>query len=218
MELKVKIKGSEIIDRWNKANELTKMLGRKLGEKGYYFRQNGYDVLYDGFNTCSFTCKDIKLSFYVYNWTDDNHWELSKRLYIEGREIYVERQKWDTYKYSSQFVHPEDEYEFEHNLSIAELFEKGIISPKSFKVTEESNKTLGEWRHFDSFEKADEYAKKLCQQYIDRRFNDHSRRQYYMTSVRNNVQDAKECYELRHYSWYKIDLRDFWITVKPCEY
>lgn len=215
--MKVKIKGSEIIARWNKANELTKKLGRKLGEKGYYFRQNGYDVLYNGFNTCTFQCRDIKLSFHVYNWTDDGHWELAKKLYIKDREIYAERQDW-MYEYSTQFVHPEEEYEFEHNLSLAELFEKGIICPKSFRVTEEGNKTLGEWKYFDSFEKADEYAKNLCQQHIDRRFNDHSCRQYYMSSVRNDAQEAKENFELRHYSWYRIDLYDYWITVGPCDY
>lgn len=217
MERKVKVKGSEIIERWNKANELTKKLGRKLGEKGYYFRQNGYDVWYDGFNTCTFSCKDIKLSFHVYNWTDDSHWELSKKIHVEDRDKYIEREDW-MYEYSDQFIRPEREYEFEHNLSIAELFEKGIIYPKRFKVAEESPKALGGWMYFDSFKEADEYAKNLCQRYIDRRFNDHSRRQYYMTSVRNNVQGAREHYELRHYSWYKIDGRDFWITIKPSDY
>lgn len=214
---KLKIKGSEIIARWNKAKELTDKIGRSLGEKGGYFRSNGYDICYDGFNICTFECKDIDLSFSAYNWTDDNHWELKNAFYVEDREHYAERQSWMHEKSPKSLIDPEKEYEFKHNYSLAECFEKGIIKPNRFKVTNESNKTIGEWRYFDSFEMADEYAREECQRRIDRRFNDPSCRQYYMTSVRNNVQDAKECKELRHYSWYQIDLRDFWITVKPCD-
>lgn len=207
----IKIKGSEVIERWNKANELTKKLGRSLGEKGYYFHRNGYDVWYDGFNICTFGCKDIKLSFSAYNWTEDHHWEMKTRVNIGGKEIYI-HDKW-----SKNIINPDAEYEFEYNYSLAQMFEKGIIKPTRFKVTNESNKAIGEWWYFDTFEEADKYAREECQKRIDRRFNDPSCRQYYMTSVRNNEQDAKECNELRHYSWYQIDLKDFWMTVRPCD-
>lgn len=213
----IKIKGSEIIERWKKAKELTKKLGSSLGEKGYYYHRNGYDVWNDGFNSCTFGCKDIDLSFRSYNWTDDHHWELANSIYVEGREMYAERQSWMYRENHPSLIIPDEEYEFKHNYSLAELFEKGFIHPTKFKVTNESNKAVGEWWYFDTFEEADKYARDECQRRIERRFNDPSCRQYYMTSVRNNEQEAKECHELRHYSWYQYEMYDHWMTVRICD-
>lgn len=211
----IKVKGSEIIERWNKAKAMTEKLGSSLGEKGWYYHQHGYDVWYDGFNTCTFGCKDINLSFRSQNWYDDNKWRMNSSFFLYDKqkndwvEWYIES------KYSSRIIQPDDIYEFKQNLSLAEKFDMGIIKPTQFKVATESSRAIGEWHYFDTFEAADEYARKVCQEYIDGRFNDRGLTRYYMTSVRNNEQKAKECHELRHYSWYKIDGRDCWITVRP---
>ena len=96
-----------------------------------------------------------------------------------------------------------------------ELLENGIIKPKSFRVFDVggryADRNKGE---FDSFEKADQCARQLCQEEIERLRKDRDWRPHTPSSVRNNELRAKELGELRHYTDYCYQGHEYWFAVK----
>lgn len=212
----IKIKGSEILAKWEKAAKIVASRGRQLGEIGWLVRNNGYDVHTDGFSCGTFSERGIDIR-YNYNNFDDV-WHLVPVINI-GRKKYDvmvgEPKKYKIYN----CIDPETEYDVEVILSEAEQFERGLIKPTKFRVSMETYRTTREHRYFDSFEEADKYAQELCQRLIDRRNLPTERdvRGYYYSSVRNNAQLAKEHSELRHYTWYDYKDHPHWVRVAAYE-
>lgn len=212
----IKIKGSELLAKWQKASKIVASRGRQLGEIGWLIRENGYDVHSDGFNCGTFSERGIDV------WYQHNNfggvWKLTECINIGGSKYRVpvgERKSW-----VNNYIDAEKEYDVEIVLSLAEQFERGLIKTTKFRVSKETYKTTNDHVYFDTFEEADKYAQELCQKLIDRRNLPTERdvKGYYYTSVRNNVQLAKEHRELRHYTWYDYKDHPHWVRVAAYDY
>ena len=111
-------------------------------------------------------------------------------------------------------INPDEDYNILPNPSRMELLEKGIIKPKSFRVFDVggryADRNKGE---FDSFEKADQCARRLCQEEIDRLRKDRDWRPHTPSGVKNDELRAKERGELRHYRNYCYEGYEYWFSV-----
>jgi hypothetical protein len=92
---------------------------------------------------------------------------------------------------------------------MSELLEKGLIEPKAFCVYEMSNRSRKLVGEASTIEKADEIAKRLCQDTIQRYRNDPDLRRYTESSAKNNSFLAKEkgvfkCYRAYYYDGYYV--------------
>jgi len=208
----IKIKGSELLSKWQKAAKIVASRGRQLGEIGWLIRNNGYDVHMDGFSCGTFSERGIDI-WYNYN-NFDGEWHLVPVINICRDKYYVPVGEKKSYL---KYIDLEKEYDVEVVLSLAEEFERGLIKSTKFRVSKETYRTTNDHVYFDTFEEADKYAQELCQKLIDRRNLPTERdvRGYYYTSVRNNVQLAKEHRELRHYTWYDYKDHPHWVRVAP---
>lgn len=210
----IKIKGSELLAKWQRAAKIVASRGRRLGEIGWLVRNSGYDVHSDGFSCGTFSERGIDV-WYKYDNFDDV-WHLEPAIHIGGKKVNVPVGERKSYL---NYIDEEKEYDVEVTLSVAEKFERGIIKPTGFRVSEETYRATYDHRYFDTFEAADKYAQELCKQLIDRRNLPTERdvRHCYATSVKNDVQLAKEHRELRHYLWYDYQNHPHWVSVIPCD-
>ena len=214
MEVFVKIKGSELLEKWKKAAKIVAAKGRNLGEIGSYIRSHGYDIHSDCFSCGVFSERGIDI-WYDYN-NFDGAWHLVPKINIGHQKFDVligERKNWP----SIHYIDEDAIYDVPVEYSLAEKFERGMLKqPDYFRVSNESGRSSLEHRYFKTFEEADKFAQEECQKMINRRDNptEWDVRCYYETSVRNNVQLAKEHRELRHYPWYNYK-GDYphWIAV-----
>lgn len=203
------MKGSEIIERWQKASKAVCAKGRRLGEVGGMLRGMGYDIYYDGFNTCTFAEKGLEIS---YNGNDyDKPWHAEPVVRLSGEKYYIPVGEKKTYL---RYIDPDKTYDVEQRISKAEAFERGLVKYESFVVCSESNRAISDKWYFDTFEEADKCAREVCQERIERRFSDRECRPYFNTSVCNDAQRALENGELRHYQWYNYDGHRCWINVR----
>ena len=213
MEEVIKMKGSEILKKWNLAANVVANKCSKLGEIGDYIRSHGYDIHSDGFSCGVFSERGIDI-WYNYN-NFDGAWHLVPKINIGHQKFDVligERKNWP----SIHYIDEDAIYDVPVELSLAEKFERGLIKqPEYFRVSHESGRSSLEHRYFKTFEEADKFAQKECQELIDRRFEPANRdvRWCYETSVRNDAQLAKEHRELRHYPWYDYQNHPHWIAV-----
>ena len=197
------MKGSEILERFEKAKQVIAKKSGSLGEIGDFLRYNGYLVYRDGFSVCSFGEYDIKLRFSAD--CCDRPWSIWNRLYIgdkvDGELLVAE-------------IDPEADYDMPPNLSRTEMLEQGLIKPKAFRVLDVGGSYADRVRgEFGTLEKADEQARHLCQKEIDRLRKDNNLRPYTPTSVRNDAHQAKERGELRHYLDYCYQGHEYWFAV-----
>ena len=195
------MKGSEILKRFEKAKQVVQKRFGVLGEIGDFLRHNGYEVHLDGFSTCRFGEQDVKIRYGA-----SESWKI-----------------WDIIHFNDHYddklpvgaINPDEDYNILPNPSRTELLEKGIIKPKSFRVFEVggryADRNKGE---FDTFEKADQCARRLCQEEIERLRKDRDWRPHTPSSVRNNELRAKELWELRHYTDYCYQCHEYWFAVK----
>lgn len=195
---KMKIKGLELVKMWNEANAVISKISR-LGEIDGIIRNAGYDVLVNGFSVCKFLQKGTWIGFTADNCDTAPKWRLSKAVSLEGNPLYIER------------ISPEAEYDVGERLSVAEKFLRGDYNGYKF-VVRDTEKDIAS---FECFEKANEYARKVCQSRIDSRWEDRSTSRYYMTTVVNNPQKAIERDEIRHYPWYSYNGHNYYISVIP---
>lgn len=198
------MKGSEIIARFEKAKAIVEKRGRQLGEPGDYLRSSGYDIEVDGFNVCTFCERDVKLSYIASNC--GRPWGIADCVFIGCDKMLLGE------------VEPDMDYDVPSNLSRIEMLEKGLIKPKSFEVYEigggAPDRLCG---RFDTFEKADQQARRLCQEDIDRSKKDSHFRPYTPCGVNNYEILAKERGELRHYRSYCYQGHEVWFAVKDVE-
>lgn len=198
------MKGSEILERFEKAKKIVAERGWQLGESGDYLRSNGYDIESNGFNVCWFSERDIKLSYRANNC--GSPWHIAKRVYISGCEIPLGE------------VEPDRDYEVPPNLSRIEMLEKGLIKPKAFEVFRIGGGAPDRFHgRFNTFEEADQQARRLCQEDIDRFNKDRDFRPYTPWGVKNYEILAKERGELRHYRSYCYEGHEVWFAVKDVE-
>ena len=191
----MKIKGEKLIEKWRRAKSVVD--NRGLGEIGGIVRSAGYDVLCDGFSCCDFYEKGTMLRYYANTYSGP--WHLYDVIDLGEAKIKIEQ------------IDPNAEYEVKERLSVAEMFERGLLACGRFAVCNTS-KVVG---YYTSFEDADNYARKLCQEMIDSRWNDRDCIRYYETSVRNDAQLAMEGGEIRHYPWYNYQNHPHFIAVYP---
>lgn len=196
--------GSEILQRFAEAKAVVEKLYHQLGEPGDYLRGNGYDIEVNGFNVCTFGERDVKLSYIADNCCG-RPWGICERIFINGRKTSVDD------------IDPDRDYDVPRNPSVAELLETGSIKPRAFLVYDLGSgqeKKVGE---FESFERADAYARHCCQQEIDRLRKDRDWRPHAAREVRNDPLRAKEKEELRHYETYNYEGHRYWFAVKAAE-
>ena len=191
----MKITGKELIAKWEKARAVVN--DRGLGEIGGIVRRAGYDVMVDGFSCCDFCERGTMLRYYAN--TFSGPWHLYDVIDLGEAKIKIEQ------------IDPNAEYEVKERISVAEMFERGLLACGRFAVRN-TNKVVG---YYTSFEDADNYARKLCQEMIDSRWNDRDCTRYYETSVRNDAQMAMERGEIRHYPWYNYQNHPHFIAVYP---
>lgn len=206
MQPTIKIKGSEIINRWNKLNDLVKTLGKSLGEKGWFFREHGYDVTYDGFSVCHVECSDIKLRFDVSNCCD-SIWKLSKKVMGHGFIGYIKD------KYSSA-INPDKEYDVPLNLSIAKKVESGYIKPKRYIVTDNGRRKYKKLAAFSDLNDAQNFAEKQFNEQVERISKDRDLRQFCYARFQDSWHTAKEKGEIRHYAYYNYKGSCSWIAIE----
>ena len=191
----MKIKGEKLIEKWRRAKSFVD--NRGLGEIGGIVRRAGYDVLTDGFSFCDFYEKGTWLRYYANTYSGP--WHLYNVIDLGEAKIKIEQ------------IDPNAEYEVKERISVAEMFERGLLACERFAVCN-TNKVVV---YYTSFEDADNYARKLCQEMIDSRWNDRDCTRYYETSVRNDAQRAMERGEIRHYPWYNYQNHPHFIAVYP---
>lgn len=188
------MKGAEIIERFRKAENWVAQRAGHLGEIGDFLRHHGYLVDYDGFNVCGFGEQDVHLR-YSADCCDSPWWINSHVAYGEygGNKIQVSQ------------IDPTADYDVPKFLSMSELLEKGLIEPKAFGVFELTNHTRILVGKEYTIEKADEIAKRLCQDTIQRYRNDPDLRRYTESSAKNNSFLAKERGVFKWYRAYNYD-------------
>ena len=102
--------------------------------------------------------------------------------------------------------------------SYAEMLESGKLKAKTFEVQLKGGGSLDRRGAFDSFEKADAFARRLCQQEIDKCNKDPDWRRYSSSSVRNDALRARERCELRHYEYYNYQNHRYWVAVDAADF
>jgi len=102
--------------------------------------------------------------------------------------------------------------------SYAEMLESGKLKAKTFEVQLKGGGSLDRRGAFDSFEKADAFARRLCQQEIDKCNKDPDWRRYSSSSVRNDALRARERCELRHYEYYNYQNHRYWVAVYAADF
>lgn len=199
------MKGSEILERFEKAKAIVAKRGQQLGESGDYLRSQGYDIGVDGFNVCTFGERDVKLSYSADNCCG-RPWHIAEHVYIGGCEILLGE------------VEPGRDYDVPSNMSRIEMLEKGLIKPKAFEVFGIGGGAPDRFHgRFNTFEEADQQARRLCQEDIDRFKKDRDFRPYVPCGVKNYEILAKERGELRHYRSYCYEGHEIWFVVKDVE-
>ena len=196
----MKIKGAELLKKWNAANAVVSNINR-LGEIGGIIRNAGFDVETDGFSVCRFRAKGMRVSFLADNCDTAPQWTLSKGICLRSIRdpLHIEN------------IQPEAEYEVEELLTVAQEFERGDYNGYNFEVCD----TRDHISTFASFEQADEYARTVCQSRIDSRWKDRDTTRYYWTRVENDEQMANERWVIRYYPWYSYNGHDYYISVSP---
>lgn len=199
----VKMKGSEIIALIQKAKKAVDVKAGTLGEIGAYLRGLGYHINTDGFSVCNFRelTRDICYTATCY---DRDGWKFYNAANF-GK-------KWDDWM-KVENIDPEAEYEVAVKTSVAKRFAAGEIDAKTFVVEEQGGGSTGNKRYFDSFEKADEYARTVAQQKIESTEKDRDLRRYTASRVVDYEQLANERSELRHYQWYNYQGHTCWVSV-----
>lgn len=209
----MRLKGSQLKDLWLKAKKtVTDIHGNPGGEIGDGLRARGYDVMYNGCSCCSF--REIGLGISYGASCCDRPWAIDDMLTVysergSDRKIAMSPRAEQYY----ERVDPDEEVEVMETKSVAERFESGELKFDTFVVRDESFRTLKTIGEFSDFKKADEYARRRCQEEIDRLNKDPDWRRHTASCVRNNVQRARELHELRHYEDYNYDGYRYWISV-----
>lgn len=197
------MKGSELIALWEAANKaVVSAHAQAGGELGDYIR-NRYDITYNGCSVCYFKEKKLKLCYGADCY--DNPWTLRKFVRIG---LCSE----DSIRVSE--IEPEKDYDVGVDKSIAEEFAEGTFKPTQFVVLNEGFRSIKSKQVFDSFDAADAFAQRTAQEEIDICRRDSMWRKYTASSVRNDVQRAREHGELRHYEYYNYDGHRWWVSVK----
>lgn len=207
--------GSEIISLWKKAcKDVEDIHGNPGGEIGGRLRNRGYTITYDGGSVCSFRIKG-KLIVFGANCCCGEPWHVEPEI---GIGEWKGNRGYDSGICRVSEIVYDREYEVQDDPSYSELFDSGRLVAKSFAVVNhgsEKNCHLGE---FDNFLKADELARKECRREIDVCDNSRWWREYSAGRVVNDEQQARECYELRHYEYYRYPRHECWISVDPVGY
>lgn len=209
----MRLKGRQLYEMWLKAKKtVTDIHGHPGGEIGDQLRARGYDVLYNGCSCCSF--REIGLGISYGASCCDGPWAIYDTLTVYS-EIGPDRKIAMSLKAEHYYerVGPDEEVEVMETKSVAERFASGELRFDTFIVMDESFRGLKTIGEFSDFKKADEYARRRCQEEIDRLNKDSDWRRYTASGVRNNVQRARELHELRYYENYNCDGHRYWISV-----
>lgn len=194
------VKGSEIISRWNVANEMIKRLGNKIGEIGDYLRQHGYLCNYNGFNFCSFSCDDLDITFEAFFRDTKNPWHLTKRIYIitngKTKELNVDR------------INSNEEFKIDANVAMADMIDSEKDNNRKFVVYTKSPSKITKIGVRNTSDDAEALAKKTFEDIVSNPWNG-----YFVTNMNNNKQRAKERREYRHYTYYNYPGHEHWISI-----
>lgn len=200
------MKGAEIIKRFEKAKAVIAERSGRLGEIGDFLRGHGYEVYCNGFSVCHFGERDFKLRYGAD--CCDKPWHIGTVIYFNDHH---------DDKLPTKAINPDEDYTILPNPSRVEMLEKGWITPKSFGVFEIGPKTFKQVGECATLEKADELARRLCKEEIERLRKDDDWRPHAASAVRNDEFLAKERGELRHYRDYYIDGREFYFAVRDIQ-
>lgn len=200
------MKGAEIIRRFERAKKAVAERHGSWGEIGDFMRGRGYLVSYNGFNVCAFGEEDVHLWFSADSCS--HPWKISPNVRF-GCNHAVEARIAD--------IEPETEYDVPPNLSEVERLERGLIEPKAFGVYSIGPRQFKKVGECNTFAKADELARRMCQDEITRLDKDSVWRRHTPCSVRNDEFRAKERGEFSHYRTYYCDGYDYWIAVRNAE-
>lgn len=186
------MKGAEIIERFRKAENWVAQRAGHLGEIGDFLRHHGYLVDWNGFSVCDFGEQDVKLRYSAD--CCGRPWQIRSRIaYGNADELLVSQ------------IDPAADYDVPMFLSMSERLEKGLIDPKEFGVFEITNRTRKLGGKASTIDKADEIAKRLCQDTINRYRNDRDLRRYTESEAKNNSFLAKEQGVFKYYRAYYYD-------------
>lgn len=188
------MKGAEIIERFKKAEKLVAQRAGRIGEIGDFLRHHGYLVGWDGFSVCDFGEQDVHLRYSADCCA--RPWQICSHI------VYGE---WGGGTVLVSQIDPIADYEVPPFLSMSERLEKGLIEPKAFGVFEVTNSTRKLVGRASTIEKADEIAKHLCHDKIQRLRKVPDLRRYTASSAENNAFLAKERMRFRHYEAYNYD-------------
>lgn len=172
-----------------------------------YIRNSGYNIVHSGFLFIGFKERKLQLQYIAVFDTTKNAWQLQPTIYING--VYT-----PIYE-----VSPKKCYEVGINYPLIKLYEMGRLDAAGFDVYRFRNTSLEKLGTFDSlesFNEADELAKKACKEDITKYRSEEHFKMFTPKRVRNNALTAHELGELRHYtSFIDEDGTEEWITILP---
>lgn len=206
------MKGQKILDLYHKAvRDVEDIHGTPGGEIGNGLRARGYVVRYDGGSVCNFDVFGKDLSFTA-DCCLERGWEV--RNYIG---IGPWKEDW-SHCFREKDIDPSKYYDVPDMPSYAEMLESGQLKVKSFEVILKGGRGIERKGTFDDFEKADAFARKLCQEQIDVCNKDSVWRRYSSSSVKNDALRARERCELRHYEYYNYQDHRYWVVVDAADF
>jgi len=205
------MKGQEILDLFHKAvRDVEDIHGHPGGEIGNALRARGYVVRYNGGSLCSFDVfgKDLSFAADCYK----RGWAVQDWLGIGPW-----KEDW-SHCFREKDIDPSKDYDVPDMPSCAEMLESGKLKVKSFEVILNGGRGIERKGTFEDFEKADAFARKLCQEQIDMCNKDPVWRRYSSSSVRNDALRARERCELRHYEYYNCEDHRYWVAVDAADF
>jgi len=201
----VVLTGRQILGLYEKAKKAVENAHAMAGgELGGYLRGT-YDIGGDGCSVCSFKEKGICLSYGAD--CCGTPWKMNKFVWLpkdSDRPTPIDK------------IDPNATYDIPKRFSVAEQFNRGILKPECFMVRDYGGQRECFRNWYDTFEEADRQAQRVAQENIERLKRDPVWRCYTASGVRDDVQRARERYELRHYEYYVYDRRyRYWVSVEP---
>lgn len=207
------MKGSELIGLWERAKRVFDDGTRdafRCEEIGRCVR-GPYDVTWDGCSVCTFTEKHLDV---VYS-ADciGNGWTLRPNVLTTH-----DRRHNRGFATKIEDIDPDFDYEVDEIKSPAEKLEAGELKCSVFSVWAMSPDKVGEKRVFDSFDKADAFARSLAEEKADDILRRERGNRYVRTVISDNAQRARELGVLRYYPYYVYSVRYTNAVVVDAEY
>lgn len=207
LEMSKTLTGKSVIKLFMKAKKVIDDRGLVDIFQTRYIRNSGYNIVHSGFSFIGFQERKLQLQYVAVFDSTKNVWQLQPTIYING--VY-------TLIYE---VSPKKCYEVGINYPLIKLYEMGRLDAVGFDVYRCGNNSLEKLGTFDSlesFNEAEELAKKACKEDITKYRAEEHFKMFTPRRVHNNALTAHELGELRHYTSFIDDEgTEEWITILP---